>query len=54
MTWNEFKAAVDAEMKEKGLSGDEKVNYIDVTMSNPDYVYIEYTPENFYPICITG
>jgi len=34
MSWNEFKDFVDEQLNEKGISGDEPLDYID--MSNPD------------------
>lgn len=35
MTWNEFKAEVDRQLSESGMSGNEELEYIDVKCDMP-------------------
>ena len=40
MTWNEFKMQVDKILKEQGLTGDEQIDYIDVSALVPGDIEI--------------
>ena len=48
MTWDEFKAYVDAEMKrELGLDGSVKIWYIDIGHPEVGRLVLEVDPEGF-------
>ena len=42
MTWNEFKASVDATIKDGGFDGDHEIQWIDIGMTNKEDLEVAF------------